>query len=150
MVYKCSVDALRAAGRLEEYEEYNPSRMGEEKWKRDYADMLMRRFDRDAEALDDLLALTAEYALDDLADRVIMRIGRHIRQKTLPAHQVLNMVGRMLALLTSGAFAANEGFVGRKKVEIKAMADALEACLTAENPDGDWQQAMKLVREMCS
>ena len=150
VAYKCSIEAMRAAGRMDEYLEYNPSRMGEEMWKRDYANLLMRRFDGDPDALDDLLSLAAEYALDDLADRMLMRISRHARQKTLPAGQVLNMVGRMLAMLTSGAFAANEGFVGRKKAQIKEMADGLEERLAAENPDGDWQQAMKLVREMCA
>lgn len=147
--HKCSIEKLRAAGRMEEYEELNPSRLGEDKWRRDYADQLMHRFDRDSDALDDLLALSSEYALDDLADRLLQRISRHIRQNSLPADQILNMLGRTLAMLTSGAFAGNEGFVGRKKAEIEGMANGLDEILKAQDPEGEWQKAMHLVREMC-
>lgn len=149
MGHQCSLEKLRRAGCMEEYEELNPSRMGEESWKRDYAQLLMRRFDQDESALDDLLALCAEYALDDLADRALQRIERHLRQETLPGAEILNMAGRLLAVLTSGAFAGNEGFVGRKQADIARMADRLEEKLQAQEPDGEWKQALVLVRRMC-
>jgi len=123
--------------------------MGEERWRHDYAQLLMRRFDRDPDALDELLSLSAEYALDDMADRTLQRIERHIRQETLPPAQVLDMAGRLLAMLLSGAFAGNEGFVSRKKIQIADMADRLEQKLAQDEPDGQWRKSMDLLRSMC-
>lgn len=145
---RCSRRQLREAGLLEEYEAMGASSISEESWKRDYLQQLMRRFDREPAALDDILDICAEYALDDFADRALQRIERHLRQETLPAQEILNMSGRMLAMLTSGVFADNEGFVARKKAEIADLADRLEARLQGQ-PGDDWRQALNLIRSMC-
>ena len=148
MEYGCSHARMREAGVMEEYEQMNIDSSMEAGWIRDYAQSLMLRFDRDALMLDRLLALAGEYALDDLVSRVLERIERHIRQQTLPDAEILNMAGRVLALLVSGAFADNEGFVQRKKQQISVMAERL--ALRLENTDeGSWQEAIKLIHSMC-
>ena len=148
MEYSCSHAQLREAGMMDEYEQMQIDSSMEAGWIRDYAQSLMLRFDRDALVLDKLLDLAGEYALADLVSRVLERIERHIRQQTLPDAEILNMAGRVLALLVSGAFADNEGFVQRKKQQISGMADKLEARLT-EAGEGEWQNALRLIRSMC-
>lgn len=145
----CSRERMRNLGLLDEYEAMNPSSIGEERWKRDYAQQLMRRFDKDASALEDLILLCEEYAMDSLADRALQRIDRHIRERSLPAAQVLDMAAQMLRLLDSGAFAENPGFAQRKKQQIWDMADRLEAILKEEDPDGDWYAPMMRLRMGC-
>jgi len=144
----CSRACLREAGALEEYERMNIDSSMEAGWIRDYAQSLMLRFNRDALILDKMLILAGEYAMDDLVSRVLERIERHIRQQTLPDAEILNMAGRVLALLVSGAFADNEGFVQRKKQQIADMADRLALRLEAAGKDG-WQEALRLIRSMC-
>lgn len=148
MEHGCSRTRLREAGVLEEYEQMNIDSSMEAGWIRDYAQSLMLRFNRDALALDALLTLAGEYALDDLVSRVLERIERHIRQQTLPDAEILNMAGRVLALLVSGAFADNEGFVMRKKQQISEMADRLEQRLEENDLEGSWRRTMQLMRNM--
>lgn len=148
MEHGCSRVLLREAGVLEEYEQMNIDSSTEQRWVRDYAQELMLRFSRDALALDKLLILAGEYAMDDLASRILERIERHARQQTLPDTEILNMAGRVLALLVSGAFADNEGFVQRKKQQVSELADRLELRLEQAGADG-WQDAMRLIRSMC-
>lgn len=146
--YGCSYNRMRDAGALEQYAALNASRGSEERWRREYAQALMLRFDREPEALDDILSLAAEYAMDDLAGRAIERIERHIRQSSLPDAEVLNMCGRVLAMLTSGAFDENPGFIERRRAQILDMAARLEGILRDEDPDGEWRAALKMIREM--
>lgn len=146
----CSRNRLREEGLLEGYEKLNPSALGEERWKREYAGRLMQSFDQEPAVLDDLLALASEYAMDDLLSRTLERIERHIRQQTLPETEILDMCGRVLATLTSGAFAGNEGFILRRKQQISDMADRLEQLLMLQQPDGNWQQSLNYIRAMCS
>lgn len=147
--YGCSRVKMRNCGVLEDYEAMNPPSYGEERWKRDYAQQLMRRFDKDASALDDLLLLCGEYGLDDLADRVLQRVDRHIRERSLPAAEVLEMTAQVLELLNSDAFAENPGFPARKKQQVRDMADRLEAILQAEEPEGGWYAPMMRLRRNC-
>lgn len=148
MEHGCSRVRLREAGALEEYEQMNIDSSMESGWIRDYAQSLMLRFNRDALTLDALLSLAGEYAMDDLVSRVLERIERHVRQQTLPDTEILNMVGRVLALLVSGAFADNEGFVQRKKQQVADLADRLEQRLEQAGTDG-WREAMNLIQNMC-
>lgn len=145
----CSRNRLREEGRLEDYEQLNPSGLGEERWKREYAGRLMQSFDQEPAVLDNLLALASEYAMDDLLSRTLERIDRHIRQQTLPEVDILNMCGQVLATLTSGAFAGNEGFIQRRKQQIADMADRLEQLLQQKQPDENWRQTLNYIREMC-
>jgi hypothetical protein len=41
------------------------------------------------------------------------------------------------------------GFVSRKKAQIAAMADHLEACLREEDPEGQWPQVLEMIRKLC-
>lgn len=148
MEYGCSRDRLREEGMLEEYEKMNVDSSMEQRWVREYAQSLMLRFDRDALILDALLMLAGEYGMDDLVSRILERIERHIRQETLPDVEILNMAGRVSALLVSGAFVDKEGFVCRKQQQISDMADRLEHRLEQTGKDG-WQEAMRLIRSMC-
>ena len=145
----CLRSRMRDEGILEEYEKLHVSPSSEMAWVRDYGDELMRRFDRDPEALDELLALAAEYESEMLIDRALQRIDRHIRQETLPDEEILDMAGRALALLTSGAFDASGGFVNRKRTQVSDMADRLEHRLAQSAPEGEWRRAMELIRSMC-
>lgn len=146
--HKCSHIALKREELLDEYTALNPSPLSEERWKREYADGLMRRFDREPAALDDLLNLCAEYALDDLFSRALQRVERHVRQESLPDAEILNMCGQALALLVSGRFDENPGFVSRKKEQISDLADRLEARLSGGEDTG-WTEAMEMIRKMC-
>lgn len=148
--HKCSRSLLEKAGLLEEYLKLKPSPIAEARWRKDYGDNLMRRFDADPSVLDDLLTLAAEYAMDDLTNRALQRIERHLRQETLENTEILNMCGRVLALLVSGCFAENPGFIQRKKEQISDMIDRLQVRLQAEDPDGAWQQDLALIRRMCA
>lgn len=150
MQHKCSRCLLEKAGLLEEYQQLKASPIAEARWKKDYSDRLMRRFDQDPSALDDILALAAEYGMDDLTNRALQRIERHLRQETLNDAEILNMCGRVLALLVSGSFAENPGFIDRKKEQISDMIDRLELRLRSNDPDGAWQQDLALIRRMCS
>lgn len=147
--YHCSRQKMREAGVLEEYEALHASSVSEMRWLRAYGDALMRRFDQDSDALDDILALAAEYEMADLTDRALQRVERHIRQQSLPDAEIMNMAGRILALLVSGAFAQNEGFVRRKQEQIADMADRLEHRLNENEGEGEWKRALELIREMC-
>lgn len=148
MEYGCSHAKLREAGMMEEYAQMHIDSSMEAGWIRDYAQSLMLRFNRDALTLDALLNLAGEYAMDDLVSRVLERIERHIRQQTLPDAEIMNMAGRVLALLVSGAFADNPGFVQRKKQQISDMAERLAERLESSD-DGSWQEALRLIRRMC-
>lgn len=145
----CSRARMREAGILEEYEKLKVSSSSEMAWVRDYGDELMRRFDRDPDALDELLSLAAENGSPELIDRTLQRIDRHIRQETLPNAEILDMAGRALAMLSSGAFDGSGGFVGRKRAQVSDMADRLEHRLSEEQPDGDWRRTLELIRSMC-
>lgn len=147
--YGCSRRRMREAGVLEEYDALNASPISQMRWKREYGDALMRRFDRDADALDDILEFASEYADAEICDRALSRIERHIRQETLPDDEILNMAGRMLALVSSGAFDENEGFVNRKKQQASDMADRLEHRLNENEAEGEWRKALELIRKMC-
>lgn len=148
MEHGCSRTRMREEGILEEYAQMNIDSAMEAVWIRDYAQALMLRFNRDALALDKLLLLAGEYGMDDLTSRILERIERHVRQQTLPDAEILNMAGRVLALLVSGAFADKEGFVQRKKQQIVDLAERLEQRLEQAGADG-WQDAMRLIRSMC-
>lgn len=147
--YKCSRKLLWEAGEIEKYDGFGVDTYAEQGWIRDYAQQLMLRFSGGEPVLDDLLSLAGEYAMDDLVNRVLERIDRHIRQNTLPEEEILNMLGRALAALVSGAFAGNEGFVERKKAQIADMADRLEDFIEDSGREGDWRDTLKRIREMC-
>ena len=147
--YGCSRNRMREDGVLEDYEGLNISLSSEVPWRREYGDQLMLRFDREPELFDELLALAAEYAIEELTDRMLHRIDRHIRQETLPDAEVLEMAGRVAAMLTSGTFADSEGFVGRKCAQISDMADRLEHRLAEREPDSDWRRTLELIRKVC-
>lgn len=147
----CSHRLLEQAGLAAEYEALlGGRRYQEELWRRGYVDELMRRFDTDPAALDDIIALAGEYGMDDLADRALGRIDRHIWQNTLSDAEILNLLGRMLSLLQAESFAAQMGFVSRKKRQILDMAERLERRLNETDPDGAWRDAMQTVREMAA
>ena len=145
----CSRKRMRDEGVLEEYEALHVDASFELRWLREYANALMLRFGREPEALDEILDLAAEYAMDDLLTRALERIDRHIRQQSLPDAEILNMAGRVLALVVSGTFDEHPDFMQRRKEQVSDMADRLEARLRETNPDGDWQRPLQLVRSMC-
>ena len=87
--------------------------------------------------------------MDDLLTRALERIDRHIRQQSLPDAEILNMAGRVLALVVSGTVDEHPDFMRRRKEQVSDMADRLEARLRETNPDGDWQRTLALVRSMC-
>lgn len=147
--HKCSHSEMEKAGVLADYLLMHPSSVSENRWRREYADQLMRRFDQDPSALDDLLSLAAENGAADLLDRAISRIERHLRQQTLSCIEIANMCGRVLGLLNSGALDEDAGFVSRKKTQIAGMAGLLEARLQADEPDGRWQSALEMIRKLC-
>lgn len=148
--YRCSRSAMRKAGVLEEYEALGAASYREENWRREYGNELMRRFSSDADALDELLTLESEYSMDGLTDRMLERVERHIREESLDAETILNMAGRILAMLNSGAFDADAGFAARKRAQIAGMADRLEERLQREDPNGDWRRTLELIRGMCA
>lgn len=148
--YGCSRRRMREVGALEEYEGMHVDAAFERRWLQDYAGALMRRFDQESAALDEILDLSAEYALEDLLTRTLMRIERHVRQRTLPDAEILNMAGRVLALATSGTFDEHPDFVARRKGQVSQIADQLEQRLRENPGDGGWQRAMELVRRMCA
>ena len=150
MQHGCSRKRLRDEGVLEEYEALRVDSSFELRWLREYANALMLRFSREPEALDEILELAAEYAMDDLLTRALERIDRHIRQQSLPDVEILNMAGRVLALVVSGTFDEHPDYVRRRREQVLDMADRLEARLRETNPDGDWQRTLQLVRQMCS
>lgn len=146
----CSRVRIAQAGLLEEYAACGVDGSVEHRWLREYGQALMLRFDRDAQALDALLALIGEYALDDFADRVLQRIDRHIRQRSLPAREVLGMLGRSLAMLTSGVFEDREAYLRRKQEQCAEMAARLMDILEAEDPEGNWRGEMGMVLMLCN
>lgn len=149
LMYKCSKALMARSGVLEEYEATGATSFNEDIWRRDYIGQLMRRFDRDPEALSDLLRLSGEYALDDLNDRVLERIGRHQREESLSAAETLNMVGRVATVLTDPAYTGDAGFVSRKKAQIADMAERLVPRLESENAAGNWREQLEAIRNMC-
>ena len=149
MQHGCSRKRMREEGVLEAYEALHVDASFELRWLREYANALMLRFGREPEALDEILDLAAEYAMDDLLTRALERIDRHIRQQSLPDAEILNMAGRVLALVVSGTFDEHPDFMRRRKEQVSDMADRLEARLRETNPDGDWQRTLQLVRSMC-
>lgn len=148
-MHRCSRIAMRQAGVLEKYESLNPASYREEILRRDYGNELMRRFSTDPDALDDLLSLASEYSMDSLTDRMLERVERHIREGSAAPEAVLNMAGRTLAMLTSGAFATDPGFVSRKKAQILNMAARMEEKLQISDPGGDWKKTVELIRKLC-
>lgn len=149
MQHGCSRKRMRDEGVLEEYEALRVDSSFELRWLREYANALMLRFSREPEALDEILELAAEYAMDDLLTRALERIDRHIRQQSLPDVEILNMAGRVLALVVSGIFDEHPDYVRRRREQVSDMADRLEVRLREQNPDGDWQRTLQLVRQMC-
>lgn len=147
--HRCSRISMRQAGVLEKYESLNPAPYREEILRRDYGNELMRRFSANPDALDDLLSLASEYSMDGLTDRMLERVERHIREESAAPEAVLNMAGRTLAMLTSGAFEADPGFVARKKAQIANMAARMEEKLRVSDPGGDWEKTVELIRNMC-
>ena len=115
MQHGCSRKRMRDEGVLEEYEALRVDSSFELRWLREYANALMLRFSREPEALDEILELAAEYAMDDLLTRALERIDRHIRRQTLPDVEILNMAGRVLALVVSGTFDEHPDFVQRRR-----------------------------------
>ena len=141
--------AMREAGVLEEYEKCCVDSSVEYRWIQEHGRALMARFHHDPAALDDILRLVEEYALDDLLDRAIERIERHLRQETLPARELVNMAGRVLALLSSGVFADREGYADRKRSQFRDFTGRLAFCLEQQEADGGWQQDIALLRQLC-
>lgn len=148
--YGCSHKRMREVGVLEEYEELRGDASTEQLWLLQRGNALILRFSREPEALDEILDLAAEYALDELLTRALERIDRHIRQQSLPDTQILNMAGRVLALVMSGIFDEHPDFVQRRKAQVSDMTDRLEVRLREQEPGGDWQKTLALVRSMCT
>lgn len=144
----CSRRRLAREGLLEDYEALKPAPASEALWRRDWGDELMRRFDREPEALGELLALCEEYADESLSNRVLARIDRHIRQQTLGDEAILDMLSRTMAMLTGGAF-TEPGFLARRREQVADMASRLEQRLSESDPDGDWRTALQKLRESC-
>ena len=147
--YGCSRKRMRDAGVLEQFEAYHVDASSEQIWLRRYGNELIVRFSHDPEALDEILDLAAEYALEELLIRALERIDRHIRRQTLPDVEILNMAGRVLALVVSGTFDEHPDFVQRRREQVADMADRLEERLRAQESDGGWQRTLQLVRQMC-
>lgn len=145
----CSRSRLQEAGVLEEYLAYGVDSSVERRWVQDQGNLLMQRFGHDPAALDELLPLIAEYGMDDLLDRALERISRHIRQETLGGDELSGMLGRVLALVISGVFAERESYVQRKRAQIEDMAERLAYSLEKREPDGEWRASLKRIREMC-
>ena len=150
MQYGCSRNRMRDAGVLEQYEAYHVDSSSEQLWLRRYGNELIVRFSHDPGTLDEILDLAAEYAMDTLLIRALERIDRHIRRQSLPDVEILNMAGRALALATSGTYDEHPDFVQRRKEQVSDMADRLEARLREQEPGGDWQRTLALVRQMCA
>lgn len=133
--YQCSHEQMRKAGVWEDYLKLNASPISENRWLREYGDALMRRFDQDPDALNDLLRLVSappermnsnkEYAIEEYFSRALQRIERHARQKTLPEDQILRMCERAISVLAQGRFCENSGYASRKAAQIFALADSL-------------------------
>ena len=147
--YGCSRNRMRDAGVLEQYEAYHVDASSEQLWLQRYGNALIVRFSNDPGTLDEILELAAEYAMDTLLIRALERIDRHIRRQTLPDTEILNMAGRVLALVVSGTFDEHPDFVQRRREQVSDMADRLEARLREQDGDGGWQRTLALVRQMC-
>lgn len=147
--HNCSRKRLAKENMLEEYQQMGVNAYVELRWLREYGNTLMQRFDRNPDALDDILELCAEYGMDDLLSRTLERIERHIRQESLPETEILNMAGRVLALTTSGVFDDQPDYVRRKRSQVSDIADRMEHRLKETDPDGDWGNLLELVRSLC-
>lgn len=147
--YGCSRKRMRDAGVLEQFEAYHVDASSEQIWLRRYGNELIVRFSHAPEALDEILDLAAEYALEELLIRALERIDRHIRRQTLSDVEILNMAGRVLALVVSGTFDEHPDYVRRRREQVSDMADRLEVRLREQKSDGDWQRTLQLVRQMC-
>ena len=150
MQHGCSRRRMRDEGVLEDYEALHVDPSFELRWLREYANALMLRFSREPEVLDEILELAAEYAMDDLLTRALERIDRHIRQQSLPDGEILNMAGRVLALVVSGTFDEHPEYIQRRKEQVSDMADRLERRLEEHPGDGEWRRGLELVRRMCA
>lgn len=150
MQHGCSRRRMRDEGVLEDYEALHVDSSFELRWLREYANALMLRFSREPEVLDEILELAAEYAMDDLLTRALERIDRHIRQQSLPDGEILNMAGRVLALVVSGTFDEHPEYIQRRKEQVSDMADRLERRLEEHPGDGEWRRGLELVRRMCA
>ena len=146
--YGCSRRRLEEAGELETYSSYRVDSSVEHRWLREYGQALMLRFSHDSAVLDDLLPLIAEYGMDELLDRVIERIERHIRQNSLSGEEIMNMAGRCLAVAVSGAFDERGSYVQRKRAQIADMARRLAVQLEESDPEGSWRSAYAMICQM--
>lgn len=146
--YGCSRERMMAAGEMEKYASYRVDSSVEQRWLRERGQALMLRFSHDPDALDELLPLIGEYGMDELLDRAIERIERHIRQNTLPGEALMSMAGRCLALAVSGVFDERESYVQRKRVQLGDMADRLAVHLEQDEPDGGWRSAYAMICRM--
>lgn len=145
----CSRRRMREAGVLEEYENCRADFSAEHRWVQEQGNLLMQRFSSDPSALNDLLDHVSEYELTDLLDRAIERISRHVRQETLPGHEIFAMLGRILVLADSGIFAERENYVSRKKLQLADIGDRLSQHMRESDPDGDWRHDAELLEKMC-
>ncbi len=143
--YGCSRRRIMEAGEMETYAGYRVDSSVEYRWLREYGQALMLRFSHDPEALDELLPLIGEYGMDELLDRAVERIERHIRQNSLPGEEIMNMAGRCLAVATSGAFDERESYIQRKQAQLADMARRLAAQLEERDPEGGWRSAYAMI-----
>ena len=143
--YGCSRQRIMDAGEMETYASYRMDSSVENRWLREYGQALMLRFSHDPEALDDLLPLIGEYGMDELLDRAIERIERHIRQNSLPGEEIMNMAGRCLATACGGAFTDRLSYVQRKQAQVFDIAQRLAAELDEKEPDGGWRSAYAMI-----
>lgn len=144
----CSRQRIIEAGEMEIYAACRVDSSVEHRWLREYGQTLMLRFGNDPAALDDLLPLISEYGMDDLLDRAIERVERHSRQSSLPDGEIMNMAGRCLAVVTSGAFADRESYAQRKQAQLADMARRLAAQLEETDPEGGWRSAYAMICQM--
>lgn len=148
--YGCSRKRMREAGVLDGYEAYHVDSSSEQIWLRRYGNELIVRFSHDPDTLDEILNLAAEYAMEELLIRALERIDRHIRRQSLSDVEILNMAGRVLALVVSGTFDEHPDFVQRRREQVADMADRLEMRLREQDDGGSWQRTLALVRQMCA
>ena len=143
--YGCSRQRIMDAGEMETYASYRVDSSVENRWLRERGQALMLRFSHDPAALDELLPLIGEYGMDELLDRAIERIERHIRQNSLPGEELMHMAGRCLAAACSSAFADRASYVQRKQAQVFDIAQRLAAELEENEPDGGWRSAYAMI-----
>lgn len=143
--YGCSKQRIMDAGEMETYASYRVDSSVESRWLRERGQALMLRFSHDPAALDELLPLIGEYGMDELLDRAIERIERHIRQNSLPGEELMHMAGRCLAAACSGAFADRASYVQRKQAQVSDIAQRLAVELEENEPEGGWRSAYAMI-----